>query len=63
VLKRSVAAVKSYWQQKVFSGQNVPPPELDSDQQVVTFVLRNPGAVGYVSSAANVEGVKTLSLR
>jgi ABC-type phosphate transport system substrate-binding protein len=63
VLKRSVAAVKSYWQQMVFSGQNLPPPELDSDEQVVKFVLRNPGAVGYVSATANIDGVKVLSLR
>ena len=63
VLKRSVSAVKSYWQQMVFSGQNIPPPEFDSDDQVVKFVLKNPGAVGYVSAAANIEGVKVLSLR
>ena len=63
VLKRSVAAVKSYWQQMVFSGQNVPPPEFDSDEQVIQFVLRNPGAVGYVSASANIEGAKVLSLR
>ncbi|SRR6266498_3189045 len=63
VLKRSVAAVKSYWQQMVFSGQNIPPPELDSDEQVIQFVLRNPGAVGYVSTAANIAGAKVLSLR
>src|SRR3982750_1185614 len=31
VLKRSVAAVKSYWQQIIFSGRDVPPPELPSD--------------------------------
>lgn len=63
VLKRSVAAIKSYWQQMVFSGQNVPPPELDSDDQVLKFVLKNPGALGYVSGTGNLEGVKVLSLR
>src|SRR6185503_304176 len=31
VLSRSVAAVKSYWAQLVFSGRDVPPPELDDD--------------------------------
>jgi ABC-type phosphate transport system substrate-binding protein len=62
-LKRSVAAVKSYWQQMVFSGRGVPPPELDDDKQVVRFVLRNPGAIGYVSGGANVEGAKIVPLR
>ncbi len=63
VLKRSVAAVKSYWQQMVFSGRGVPPPELDSDTEVVKFVVRNPGAIGYVSPAANVAGAKTIAVR
>src|SRR5688500_11267336 len=27
LLKRSVSAVKSYWQQMIFSGRDVPPPE------------------------------------
>ncbi len=34
VLKRSVGAVRSYWQQRIFSGRDVPPPELDSDEAV-----------------------------
>jgi ABC-type phosphate transport system substrate-binding protein len=63
VLKRSVSAVKSYWQQMVFSGAGVPPPELDSEGEVVKFVLKNRGAVGYVSAAANLQGAKILTLR
>jgi len=51
VLKRSVAAVKTYWQQRIFSGRGVPPPELDSDEAVVRYVESHEGAVGYVSSA------------
>jgi ABC-type phosphate transport system substrate-binding protein len=63
VLKRSVSAVKSYWQQMVFSGTGVPPPELDSEGDVVKFVLKNRGAVGYVSAGANLQGAKILTLR
>jgi ABC-type phosphate transport system substrate-binding protein len=63
VLKRSIAAVKNYWQQMVFSGRDVPPPELDSDQDVVKFVNKYPGAVGYVSANANLEGTKVLNLK
>src|SRR5882724_5360460 len=39
ILKRSVTAVRSYWQQRIFSGRDVPPPELDSDDAVVDYVL------------------------
>lgn len=63
VMKRSIAAVKSYWQQMVFSGHGVPPPELDSDGEVVKFVLKNRGAVGYVSPGTNTTAVKVLTVR
>lgn len=62
VLKRSVGAVRSYWQQRIFSGRDVPPPELESDENVVGFVAKFPGAIGYVSGAAKLSGVRELSL-
>jgi ABC-type phosphate transport system substrate-binding protein len=60
VLRRSIAAVRSYWQQRIFSGRDVPPPELDSDDAVVKYVLEHRGAVGYVSGAAKVRGAKVV---
>ena len=63
VLRRSVSAVRSYWRQIVFSGRGVPPPELSSDEAVVSYVLRHPGAIGYVSSAADLTTVKVVVVR
>ena len=63
VLKRSVGAVRSYWQQRIFSGRDVPPQELDSDEAVVAFVAKYPGAVGYVSGAAKLSGVRELAVK
>jgi ABC-type phosphate transport system substrate-binding protein len=63
VLHRSVAEVKSYWQQRIFSGGDVPPPELDKDEDVVKYVLKHPGAIGYVSGGAKLEGAKVLIVK
>jgi len=63
VLKRSVAAVRSYWQQRIFSGRDVPPPEMDSDDAVIDYVLGHRGGVGYVSPAAKVRDAKVLVVR
>jgi ABC-type phosphate transport system substrate-binding protein len=63
VLRRSVEAVKGYWQQRIFSGRDVPPPELDGDDDVIKYVLKYEGAVGYVSGGANLNGSKVLSVR
>jgi len=63
VLKRSVAAVRSYWQQRIFSGRDVPPPEVDSESQVVKYVAGQPGALGYVSDSTELRGVKLIALQ
>jgi hypothetical protein len=62
VLNRSVEAVKSYWQQMIFSGRGLPPPEVTTDEQVIDFVLHRAGAIGYVSADANLHGARVLSL-
>jgi ABC-type phosphate transport system substrate-binding protein len=63
VMNRSVAAVKSYWQQMIFSGRAIPPPELDSDEDVIRYVAKYPGAIGYVSGASDLAGVKVVTLK
>src|SRR5688500_7955844 len=63
VLGRTLPAVKSYWQQLIFSGRDVPPPELDTEDKVVEYVRKNRGAIGYVSPQADVSGVKVLSIQ
>jgi ABC-type phosphate transport system substrate-binding protein len=63
VLKRSVEAVQGYWQQRIFAGRDVPPPEFDTDHDVVDYVLKHVGAVGYVSGAADLDGAKVLTVR
>jgi hypothetical protein len=63
VLKRSVAAVRSYWQQRIFTGRDVPPPELDSDEAVIRYVSKHAGAIGYVGANAKLGETKPLALR
>ena len=62
ILRRSVPAIKSYWQQEAFSGRDVPPPEEASDDDVIDVVKSIPGAIGYVSPNAQLRGVKTVSV-
>jgi hypothetical protein len=62
IIGRSVKAVKAYWQQRIFAGREVPPPEFDADEQVVAYVLQHHGAVGYVTATADLRGTKVVTL-
>ncbi len=59
---RSVSSIKNYWQRQIFSGRKVPPPEVANDNAVINHVKSNPGAIGYVSTGARLDGVKVLDL-
>ncbi len=63
VLRRSVSAVKRYWQQRIFSGRDLPPLEVDSDEAVVAYVLKHRGAIGYVSGGAKIDRTKVVSVQ
>jgi ABC-type phosphate transport system substrate-binding protein len=59
---KSGKAVRAYWQQRIFSGRDVPPPEKDGDASVIAFVRRNRGAIGYLTTAGAVSGVKIVAV-
>jgi ABC-type phosphate transport system substrate-binding protein len=60
---KSPRAIRSYWQQQIFSGRNVPPPQRPSDDQVLAYVRTTVGAIGYVRATARLgPGIKVLGL-
>ena len=57
----TVKALKVYWQQRIFSGDESPPPERVTDSDVLTYVRSNSGAIGYVLEGTDLgTGVKAL---
>jgi TonB family protein len=54
--------LQAYYRTLVFTGRGSMPKTLGSEAEVVAYVARTRGAIGYVSSAASVEGVKTLAI-
>jgi ABC-type phosphate transport system substrate-binding protein len=60
---KSPRAIRAYWQQQIFAGRQVPPPERTSDEQVLAYVRTTVGAVGYVRATARLgPGVKVVGL-
>ena len=61
-MRRSASAVRAYWQQRIFAGVDVPPPQFKRDEDVVSYVLSHEGAIGYVSGTAELRGAKAVSV-
>ncbi|NEV62609.1 hypothetical protein [Thiorhodococcus minor] len=49
-----------YWTVRRYVGKGTPPPELPSSAEVVEFVSKTEGAIGYVESVEVPEGVQIL---
>ena len=62
VIRKTSSQLKSYWNQQIFSGKGVPPPEADSTADVIAYVLANPGAVGYLPPNVDPGGAKVIGV-
>lgn len=60
VLRHPPSALNAYWNQMHFKGK-VPPLVQESDQAVLAFVQKVPGAIGYISTSVSPQNVKVLA--
>ncbi len=55
IIGKDSISLSRYWEQAIFSGRAVPPPTLSTDLEIMDFVRRNPGAIGYVSANTSLD--------
>jgi hypothetical protein len=63
VLKKTPAQLRSYWNQRVFSGKGTPPPQVDSVEDAVEYVLHQRTAVAYVPADTDPGRAKVIAIR
>ena len=62
-LGKTDAALQTYYRSLVFTGKGSMPKTLPGDAEVVAYVAKTKGALGYVSSGASTAGVKVLEVK
>ena len=62
VLRKSVAEADAYWRQEIYAGRNFPPLE-QTEEEALAAVRTSIGGIAYVSPAADLKGVKVVSVR
>jgi hypothetical protein len=62
-LGKTDTALQTYYRSLVFTGKASMPKTLAADAEVVAYVAKTKGAIGYVSAGAATEGVKTLEVK
>jgi len=54
---------RNYWNKILYTGKGIPPTPFKTGKEVVEYVEKTEGAVGYVSAGTAREGVKTVSIK
>jgi ABC-type phosphate transport system substrate-binding protein len=62
-LGKSDSALQTYYRSLVFTGKASMPKTLGADAEVVAYVAKTKGAIGYVSGGTAAAGVKTLDVK
>lgn len=62
-LGKTDAALQTYYRSLVFTGKASMPKTLGDDAEVVSYVAKTKGAIGYVGGGASTAGVKALEVK
>jgi hypothetical protein len=62
-LGKNDSALQTYYRSLVFTGKGSMPKTVGSDAEVIAYVAKTKGAIGYVSASSSAEGVKVLQVK
>ena len=62
-LGKSDSALETYYRTLVFTGKASMPKTLGADTEVVAYVAKTKGAIGYIGADAVTDGLKTLEMK
>ena len=57
---KSLAQINSYWSRLMFSGQNLPPQPMSSEQAMIESLRTNPNGLGYLTRLPKDGGLRTV---
>lgn len=62
ITKKSVSQFTNWWRKLMFTGKANLPKEFETENELLDYIAKTKGAIGYVSSATALEGVKKLEI-
>jgi ABC-type phosphate transport system substrate-binding protein len=63
LLGKSPSQFSTGWKKIVFTGKGSMPEQVDSEAELIEFVARTPGAIGFIDAGKVKDGVKAVPLR
>jgi ABC-type phosphate transport system substrate-binding protein len=54
-IKKTPAQFRNYWRRKVFTGEGKSPKSFKNEAELIAYIAKTKGAVGYISTASAVK--------
>ena len=61
-LNKTPMQFNRYWRKMMFTGKGIMPEPFTSKEELLKFIAETNGAIGYLPSEVNANGVKTISV-
>ena len=58
LVNKDLAEINSYWARLIFSGQASPPVQMQGHEEMLQYIRRNPGALGFLDHTAVPDDVR-----
>lgn len=62
VLNRLPMQVRRYWAQRIFSGIDIPPPEAESADAAIAYVVTHAGGIAYIPASVDPGAAKVITI-
>lgn len=62
-VKKSIAKWNAHWKRMVFTGNGTPPKQFATQQELLDYVAKTAGAIGYVDSKTPVKNVTIIEVQ
>ncbi|MCX7169514.1 MAG: hypothetical protein NTY41_04265 [Proteobacteria bacterium] len=60
LVNKDLAEINSYWARLIFSGRTVPPQQTVGNEDLLSFISKTPGAIGYMEKTKVDSRVKVV---
>jgi ABC-type phosphate transport system substrate-binding protein len=60
-VKKNSSTFNNYWKKQIFTGGGKPPVSFEKEKDMIDYVSKTKGAVGYLTSQSSAESVKILA--
>lgn len=62
-LDRDVSQFSTFWKQAVFTGRGLPPKSFETEADLIEFISKTPGAIGYASYIPSSQSINRITVK